>query len=172
MTKKQLTLILILFLFPILASCNNKRIRKTNLYSEDITLTSLNGKGESIDLHSFKGNPVVVNFWATWCGPCREEMPNLESSWRQYKDKGVVFLGINVLDEESGAISFIKENHVTFTNLYDPDGKLANSFNINSLPVTLFVDANGVIIKKKFGGFIGDSGEKDLNRKIQDIINQ
>lgn len=171
MTKQKFTLILILLLIPILTSCKNKQTDKVNLYSEDFSLTSLNGKQQSIDLTSFKGNPVVVNFWASWCGPCREEMPNLESSWKQHKDKGVVFLGINVLDEKSGAVSFIKENNVTFTNLYDPDGKLASSFNINSLPVTLFVDASGTIIQKSFGGFLGDSGEKALHNNIKEIIN-
>lgn len=171
MTKQKFTLILILLLIPILTSCNNKQTDKVNLYSEEFTLTSLNGKQQSIDLTSFKGNPVVVNFWASWCGPCREEMPNLESSWIQHKDKGVVFLGINVLDDKSGAVSFIKENNVTFTNLYDHDGKLASSFNINSLPVTLFVDAGGAIIQKSFGGFIGDVGQKALRNNIKEIIN-
>ena len=73
--------------------------------AKGFSLPSLNGQGD-ISLSDFKGKPVMLNFWASWCSPCRREMPFFENTWKDYEDKGVVFIGIDVMDEKSLAQKF------------------------------------------------------------------
>ncbi|HIP71854.1 MAG TPA: TlpA family protein disulfide reductase, partial [Anaerolineae bacterium] len=80
----------------------------------DFTLTSFDG--ETITLSELRGQVVIINFWASWCPPCREEAPYLEATWRKYKDQGVVFIGVDYVDTETAALAYIEEFDITYFN--------------------------------------------------------
>ena len=87
-----------------------------------------------------RGKPVVVNFWASWCIPCREEAPLLERTWRTYRDEGIVFLGVNIKDAKSDAKRFVEEFDITYPTVRDLDQSLTRGFGVRGLPETFFVD--------------------------------
>lgn len=101
--------------------------------------------GETVSLSDYRGKIVVVNLWASWCGPCRREQPELERVWRDFKGKAVQFLGIDVRDEAAGARAFRDEFGVTYPSLFDPSSEIAAKFKIQVLPSTLLIDSNGKI---------------------------
>ena len=107
--------------------------------------------GGSITLSELAGRPVVINLWASWCGPCREEAPVLEAGWQAYKDKGVVFIGVNVQDNESDALAFIKEFRQTYPNGPDSTNRISVSYGLTGLPETIFVKRDGTITRKHIG---------------------
>ena len=96
--------------------------------------------GETISSDDLKGRPVVVNFWASWCIPCREEAPLLERTYREYRDDGVIFLGVNIKDAKSDAEDFMEEFGITYPNVRDVDQQLTRPFGVIGLPETFFLD--------------------------------
>lgn len=96
--------------------------------------------GDTLSSADLKGHPVVINFWASWCLPCREEAPLLEQAWRRYRDEGVVFVGVNINDAESDAKAFVEEFNITYPVVRDLDQELTRSFGVRGLPETFFVD--------------------------------
>ena len=113
------------------------------------TLTLFDGR--SIRLEDFRGKVVFVNFWASWCPPCRAEAPMLEAMWRDVKTEGVVFIGINTQDEEAKARDFIEEFGLTYPNARDPHGKMAIDYGVWGLPEAFVVDPAGRITYKHIG---------------------
>ena len=102
--------------------------------------------GQPFDLASTKGSVTVVNFWASWCGPCRAETPNLETVAKQTATGGVRFIGVNVKDSKAAAASFMRDKGVTYPSLYDDDGSLAAAWPIAvGLPSTVVLDRQGRI---------------------------
>jgi thiol-disulfide isomerase/thioredoxin len=144
-------------------------VDKNEMISIDFSLPSLD-ENKRIELKAYKGKPIVINFWASWCGPCREEMPFLERTWKEYKDTGVIFLGINVLDEEKSAKDFINVFKISYTNLKDSSGEVANSYGVVGLPVTFFIDKEGRIVRKNYGPFLDEKEEKSFISYVKEII--
>jgi len=109
----------------------------------DFTLTELNGK--TWTLKELRGKVVVVNFWATWCPPCRKEMPDLETLYKQFKDQGLVILAIS--DEDAGKVRpFVAEQKVTYPILLDPGRKVNELFQIEGIPKTFVYDRGGKLV--------------------------
>lgn len=94
---------------------------------------------------------VVVNFWASWCIPCREEAPVLEAAWRAYRDRGVVIVGVNVQDSEPAARAFIETFELTFPNGPDPGGRIAIDYGVYGIPETFVIGRDGLIAYKHVG---------------------
>ena len=118
----------------------------------DFVLQSLDGK--QVQLSSFRGKKaVVVNFWATWCPPCREEMPTFEDIFVKNKKK-LVILGVDLQESEEAIREFLQEIPVTYPLLLDPDADVKKLYNVFTQPVTYFIDKDGIIIDKKFGPLI------------------
>src|SRR4030066_653696 len=109
----------------------------------NFTLALLGGK--SFQFSDHKGKPVLINFFASWCLPCREEMPVLEQIAREYQTKGVVFLGIAVDDTEEKMNDFIKRYNVTFPVGLDKTAEIQKSFGLYGIPTTYFIDKQGGI---------------------------
>jgi cytochrome c biogenesis protein CcmG/thiol:disulfide interchange protein DsbE len=107
--------------------------------------------GQAVALDDFRGKVVFVNFWASWCPPCRAEAPMLEATWRRLQEQGVVFLGVNTQDEEPRARGFLQEFGITFPNGRDPDGRIAIEYGVWGLPETFIVDPAGRITYKHIG---------------------
>lgn len=120
--------------------------------------------GGSFDLEAHRDKVVVVSFWASWCVPCREEAPLLEAAWRAYRDRGVVFVGVNVQDQEASARQFIKEFGLSFPNGPDPGSRIAVDYGVYGIPEVFFVGRDGRIAYKH----IGVIGARLLQAKVQD----
>lgn len=107
--------------------------------------------GGTISLQELRGKVVFLNFWASWCPPCREEARLLEEAWQRYKDRGVVFLGVNIQDREVDARAFLREFGVTYPNGIDHGSKIAVDYGVYGLPETFFIDREGNITYKHIG---------------------
>ena len=107
----------------------------------------LSGRGgKAIDLSQFKGQVVMINFWATWCGPCRQEMPLLEDIYKKYKPMGFTLVGVNVEPDAKGAEAWLaKQKPVSFPIAFDTDSKVSKMYNVAGMPSTVFVDRKGNI---------------------------
>ena len=125
----------------------------------------------SVKLSDFKDKPVIINFWASWCAPCREEMPFLQKTWLEHKDDGLIFIGIDVMDDTSAAKEFLDSFNINYINLRDNTGKISNKYGVIALPATFFIDKNGNIVKQNYGPFLGDEGENLFKKYVKEIIN-
>ncbi|MFC4767313.1 thiol-disulfide oxidoreductase ResA [Effusibacillus consociatus] len=110
----------------------------------DFTLTDLNGK--AVSLSDLKGKVVLLNFWGTWCEPCRKEMPALQAAYEKYKDKGLVILGVNIGESKVSAKGFTDRYGVTFPNVLDTDRKVTlDSYKVKPIPTSFFIDRQGIV---------------------------
>lgn len=170
--KKLLTAIIPLLLILSVASCENSEDSSTGAQNGDaaknFTLKSVQGENE-ISLEDYRGKPVVLNFWASWCGPCKEELPLFESTWQEYKDKGVVFLGVDVMDDKGNAAEFIETEGISYTNLHDPSGEVSSKYGVVALPATFFIDKQGNIAYKNYGPLVGEDGKKKFSMYLEEI---
>ncbi len=118
--------------------------------AKDFTVPSPNGK--TLRLADYKGNVVFLNFWATWCPPCKEEMPAMERLYQRYKDKGFVVLAVSV-DAEGApiVIPFVKEHKLTFPIGLDPKMTLADRYGVRGLPTSFLVDKKGTLVALALG---------------------
>ena len=126
---------------------------------------SINGK--PVSLSNFPESPIILNFWASWCPPCRDETPHFEKIWRLYKEKDVVVIGINVQDDLNSANEYISEFDVTFINGMDKNGRIMVDYGVTGLPVTFFLDREGIII----GRWVGSIGASSLESRVAALEN-
>jgi len=108
-------------------------------------LRRLEGSGK-VSLASFRGRPVVLNFWASWCEPCKTEAAVLQRDWTNYENRGVVFLGVDYHDLASDARRFVSAHGLTFTMLQDGSGKVTGSYGISQVPETYVLDREGRVV--------------------------
>jgi cytochrome c biogenesis protein CcmG/thiol:disulfide interchange protein DsbE len=127
------------------------------------TLERLDGKGD-LALESLRGKVVVLNFWASWCGPCRDEMPLLQQASQRWRDRDVVFVGIDIDDLRSDARSFLERYGVTYANVYDGKSSTVGRYGVTGVPETYFVDADGKI-RYRIAGPVEEPA--DLDRGIR-----
>ena len=103
--------------------------------------------GEDIDLLDLRGKGVVINFWASWCTPCRDEADLLEQTWRREKENGIVFLGLDYLDQEPAARAYLTEFDITYPNGPDLRSQAARRYRIQGVPETFFISPDGKIVE-------------------------
>jgi cytochrome c biogenesis protein CcmG, thiol:disulfide interchange protein DsbE len=126
--------------------------------------------GGTFTLRSLKGKPVVLNFWASWCIPCREETPLLVRLHKVYGPRGVQFVGLDTEDQVAGARAFIAQHHVDYPVARLEDERVIDAYSIPGLPTTVFIGADGVVTGKVVGGFVGPEGEKLLIARIDRLL--
>jgi cytochrome c biogenesis protein CcmG/thiol:disulfide interchange protein DsbE len=127
------------------------------------TLDRLDGKGK-VSLASLRGKAVVLNFWASWCVPCKEESPRLQAFWEKNRDRDVVILGIDAQDFDFDARRFINRYGLTYPMLRDKHGSTLGHYGITGFPETWFVDRSGRLVGKHVAGPVSDA---ELERYVQ-----
>ncbi len=115
----------------------------------DFTLP--NPAGKAISLKDFRGKVVFLNFWATWCGPCRVEMPGMDKLYREFKDRGFEVVAVNVKDKREDALKFLKELKITYPVGMDPAGEVGLLYGAWGLPATYLIDRKGLILARMWG---------------------
>lgn len=129
----------------------------TNAPAPDFTLNAQSGK--PVELTQFKGQVVMLNFWASWCGPCRQEMPLLDSIYKKYGKLGFTMIGVNVEPDSKAANDWLKQTPVTFPILYDTDSKVSKLYGVSGMPSTVILDRKGTVRMIHHGYKPGDEGE-------------
>ena len=124
------------------------------------------GTGRTVDIGEFKGKPVVINFWATWCGPCWEEHPILVANARMLQPN-VQFVGVVFQDEESKILDFLNQRGTSYPTLVDDAGKTAIAYGVGGVPETFFLDSNGVIRAKYNGPMDSDALQENLQKAMK-----
>ena len=121
--------------------------------------------GKKVSLADYRGKPLVINFWASWCPPCRSEQPEFVKVHKEFGDQ-VEFLGINFRDSEAPANKYVRDFQVKYESIFDPSGRIGFKFGVKALPATFFVDAEGRIVRRKFGGV----SKKDLREGVESLV--
>jgi thiol-disulfide isomerase/thioredoxin len=124
-----------------------------NQSAPDFQLKTLNG--EEVSLSSLRGKPVLVNFWATWCGPCRSEMPLLQEIYEdlEWSERGLVIIAVNLSESKTTVQKFMEGNNYSFMVLFDMSGSVGMLYNTQYIPMTYFIDKDGIIKDIKIGAF-------------------
>jgi cytochrome c biogenesis protein CcmG, thiol:disulfide interchange protein DsbE len=129
----------------------------------DFTLESLDG-GETISLSDYRGKAVVLNFWASWCQPCKQEAPLLQKAWERHRDEGLVVLGVDAQDLKSDARRFVERYGLTYPILHDRNGVTLGRFGYSGFPETWFVDREGRLVGEHV---VGEFSEEQLEENIR-----
>lgn len=132
----------------------------------DFALKDINNK--PFNLSSLRGKVVILNFWATWCPPCRAEMPSLNNLYREFRNKGLEVVAISTDRYSSIIKDYISKNPIDFTVLIDTDNKVSRQFKVFSIPTTFLIDRNGIIIERYLGEENWASPE--IKKKIKEAL--
>jgi cytochrome c biogenesis protein CcmG, thiol:disulfide interchange protein DsbE len=119
----------------------------------NFALRRVDGTG-TLDLASLRGKPVVINFWASWCVPCKGEAKMLEQAWQQYRSQGVVFVGVDYHDVASDARTFLTHHGITYPTVQDGSGMIGDRYGLTGVPETYFVDRRGRLVGTHIVGTI------------------
>ncbi len=122
--------------------------------------------GRTLTLEAHKGQAVMVDFWASWCPPCREEAPVLAQVYKEYEDKGVKFIGIDIWDSQNEAIKFVDRYGVTYPNGLDQKGSIAIDYGVSGIPEKYFISREGILVKK----FIGPVNREKLIQTLDQLL--
>ncbi|MBX2858354.1 MAG: TlpA family protein disulfide reductase [Cellvibrionaceae bacterium] len=134
--------------------------------AKDFTLKS--NSGRNIRLSEMRGKVVMINFWAHWCGPCRQEMPHLEKIYQRYKDAGFTILGVHQDSDPKTADKVLNDIPVSFPILYDTTSKVSETYNVSAMPSTVFIDCDGNLKYLHRGYKPGE--EKTYQKYIKSLI--
>jgi peroxiredoxin len=148
---------------PTITSTNIPEAPMVGYGAPDFTLTNLDGK--SVHLRDFRGRVVVINFWATWCEPCRTEMPIFQSAYRVNQPLGLEILAVNFDEPRSEVQEFRDQMFLGLTMLLDPGGVIQRLYRVSGYPTTFFVDREGVIRAQH----VGDLNESQLDEYLESV---
>jgi len=157
MNKRPIIFVVCFLLVLLFCGKKEKSAGNQAIPATDFILESLDG--EEIALSALKGKVVVLDFWATWCGPCRKEIPHLVNLYNKYKERGLIILGIG-LDDKDQLVQFHNENNISYPILIGTK-EVARNFEVQAIPRTLFIDKKGKIrhIQVGFSSELADSFE-------------
>ena len=122
--------------------------------------------GGQFNSEDHRGSPMIINFWASWCPPCRQESPGFERVWQRYRNQGIQLVGVDIQDTEEEALAYVREFGLTFPNGRDTDGKITIEYGVIGLPVTFFISADGVVE----GRWVGALPEDRLESWTQALL--
>lgn len=142
--------------------------KKVSGKAKDFTLSSNTGK--NIRLSDLKGKVVMINFWASWCGPCRQEFPLLDDMYKRYQPAGFELLGVNIEPKKKDADKLLKQIPVTFPILYDTEQKVSELYDVSAMPTTILIDKNGKMRYLAKGYKPGY--EKDYKEQVKALLKE
>ena len=155
-TGTKIAVLIVIFLILVLlgyALFGDRKTEETSplvgIEAPEFTLKLFDGK--RLSLSELRGKTVILNFWASWCMPCRQEAPALERSWQKYRDMNVEFIGVNVWDEDSSAASYIEKFGGGYPQGIDPKEEIQVDYGIEGVPETYFISPSGIITDKYDG---------------------
>jgi peroxiredoxin len=133
----------------------------------DFTLIDLDG--QIVTLSGLRGRPVMLNFWASWCGPCRNEMPDIQTVYieRLADSPSLAILSINLGESAATVGQFMEEDHYTFPALLDSQKSVALEYDVRGIPTTFFIDENGIIVERRVGAF---TNKEQIDNALNQII--
>jgi thiol-disulfide isomerase/thioredoxin len=163
----KIVLAMILGLVLLLAGCQTSPTgSQVGSFAPDFTLPDLNG--QMVSLSSLRGKPVLLNFWATWCPPCRQEMPYLQQINTEWAPKGLVLLAVDIGESSAQAKAFLENNGLSLPVVLDSDGTVSDGlYNITAIPTTFFIDSSGIIQQKVIGAFPSKSA---IEKYVSQIV--
>jgi cytochrome c biogenesis protein CcmG/thiol:disulfide interchange protein DsbE len=135
----------------------------------DFTLERLDRSGE-LQLSSLRGKAVVLNVWASWCGPCKEEAPYLEQVWEQNRQRGLVVVGLDAKDFRADARRFARRYELSFPLVYDGPGSTIDGYGVTGFPETFVIDREGKVVAAFAGAVNGDDERSQLETAIEDAL--
>jgi peroxiredoxin len=139
-----------------------------NVPAPDFTLESRSG--ENLRLEDHRGEVVMLNFWASWCGPCRQEMPLMDELYSQYKDLGFTILAVNVDENREEAHRFLDKVPVNYPILYDPESSVSELYEVQAMPTTVMIDRNGTARYLHYGYQPGY--EDEYEQQIRELVRE
>ncbi|MGB8647534.1 MAG: redoxin domain-containing protein [Anaerolineae bacterium] len=134
--------------------------------------------GQAVNLANLQGKPVVLNFWASWCAPCREEAPSLQAAWEQYRTQGVMVVGVDYVDTESEARKYLTEFKITYPNGPDLKSNVSGAYHITGVPETYFITRQGKLLSgmdasgRPYANWIGPIPQDALQARIEKLLVQ
>lgn len=142
---------------------------KKGFLAPDFTLDLLDGG--KMTLSELRGHPVMLNLWATWCLPCRSELPAIEKTYQRYKAAGLIVVGLNMTSQDSESVvrDFVQEFELTFPIVLDRDGSVSALYQLLGLPSTFFIDQNGIIHSVIVGG---PMSEATIQSNVEDLLQE
>lgn len=157
-----------IFLFGACVLVSSATIAASSVAAPDFALKS--NTGENLRLSELKGEVVMINFWASWCGPCRQEMPELAAIQAKYEDLGFTILGVNVEEDPTKANEMLAKKPVNFPILYDTENKVTKLFRVDAMPSTVLVDRDGNMRYLHKGYKPGD--ENTYTQKVKNLVRE
>ena len=133
----------------------------------DFSLPALAGGNQS--LNDLKGKVVFLNFWATWCGPCRDEMPSMEILYNRFRENGLEILAVNCGESRQEVQAFMANNGLSFPAVLDGDGRVSNSYGIQAIPTTFLIDRDGMIVLRLVGSINWDTPK--VHAAVESLLN-
>lgn len=146
-------LVIILSLAVLVAGCNGGTSQGSLIGQPAPDFTFYVTEEQSISLSDLQGSPVLLNFWATWCGPCASEMPYLQQVYDDWQEKGLVLLAINVMESYSEVEDFVQSRGLSLPVLLDSEGIVASQYGVGNIPTTFFIDSQGIVQHVQVGYF-------------------
>ena len=128
---------------------------KEKISIRDFSLPTLTGENQS--LSALKGKVVFLNFWATWCGPCRAEMPSMETLYKEYREKGLEIIAVNCGENRAAVLAFMNNNNLSFPAVLDSDGKVSGVYGVQAIPTSFLIDREGNIVSRIVGSISWDT---------------
>jgi peroxiredoxin len=168
-----ISLLFLLAMGPSSSMGGNKNIvspldadKQTNAKAPDFTLRDVNGK--TVSLSSLKGKVILLNFWATWCPPCKAEMPSMNKLYNEIKSKGFEIVAVSTDNALSPIKEFLVISRVDFTVLFDEKKAVSRQYKVFSMPTTFLIDRSGFIVEKYFGEY--DWTDPDVRKQIEKLL--
>lgn len=133
-------------------------------------------EGQTLRLSELRGKPVILNFWASWCLPCREEAPYLQASWEQYRSQGLMLIGVDYVDTEAEAKKYMAEFKITYPNGPDVGTRISKSYRITGVPETYFITREGKVLEgtdangRPYGNWIGPIPPAALEERTKKLL--
>ena len=163
----KLILLPLLALVLLVAGCSPTSTQGIKIGNQAPSFQLHNLDGELVSLSDFQGEPVLINFWATWCPPCRAEMPYLQQIYEEWLERGLVLLAVNIGESSSEVAEFMQSYNLSFPVLLDTKQEISQKYNVRGIPTTFFIDKDGVIQDVKVGSF---QSKEEIESSLSKII--